>query len=374
MLSRIGAGALSVLLFSATLAACGSSTTSQSAQAKTHATTAAPLAVSLMVDPGVSYTWLPTLATSAGFFKKNDIDATDVPSLASGSVDMGALASGRVDVVLAGLSLAGPFMEKGIHMTVISGASKAFWNLVSPASEPLPQSFPADIRALRGKAIGVVALGTSSYYYARALVEAAGLPVNSVTYEALGPPINDVSAIQAGRVAAAMVTPDLGYLLVSRMHQRLLFNFGDVAQLHQAGGALGSIDGDSSYLFSLTSWVDQHKAAVHRMQLALMEADVWIHNPKNLPEVAKMLEAAKDIPSTIPASSVDSYVAGILPGVVSYVPKGVNAAHAHFWVSEGLLKTYMPPSQWFFSGIARSESAVLKEVRAAGQGDLGNSA
>lgn len=357
---------------SVTLAACSSSSPSTApAAASSHA---APVPVRVEIYLGSYYTWLPYLAQAEGFFRKNGLDATIIGDTGGGAVAFAALASGSADVAMGDLTLAGPYLEKGVALTAISGAVKAGWELVAPKGAGLPTSYPASVKALAGKTVGVVGLGTSSYFYVHSLAQAAG--VSSITYDAVGGvPANFVSALDAHRVAAATVTPDLAYYLVNDLGDQLVFNFNSSSALSQVGGYLGATAGKSDGLmWARTAWVTQHPGAVKRFQLAMDEADVWMHNPKNATKVLSLLAAEHDLATFEEGAAGIPFLKYALPDIISYMPAGSATAFMRFWVHEGVIQHPIPTSQWLSPTMPTSPAQVLAAVRAAGEGSLGDQA
>jgi len=362
-------------------AACSSSTSSTSSTTKpsksstTKSTT--PIPISIQLYSGSFYTYLADLAQTQGFFAKNGLDATMINVTAGGSVAMAAVASGSADMAMGDLPLTGPYLEKGVGMTAVSGAVRAAWEIVAAKGQTFPTSYPASIRALAGKTVGVVALGTSSYFYLKALLAASGMSPTSVNYAALGGvPANAVAALGSDRVAAALVSPDLAYYFVHDLHYQLVFNYNDPATLDSVGGIWKARAGKSGgYMWASNNWIAAHPGGVSRFQLAMEETDVWMHNPANLTKVIDDLTAQKNVPAFAKGAAGPAYFKALLPYEIAYVPAGSATAIRNFWVKSGVLDaTFPPPSKWFASGIPTSASQVVANVKAAGEGKLGNTA
>lgn len=359
------------------LAACGSSgSSSTTTTAAGSAASATPVDMNIEVYQGVYFTWLAYVANAQGYFKKNGINANIIPVTGGGSVAFAALANGSADVAMGDLSLAGPLMEKGQAISVISGAVNAGWKLVAPADSTLPTTYPASVKGLAGKPVGVVALGTSSYYFLQQLAVAAGLGPNGVTFEALGGlPQNFVSALQAHRVDATIADPAVTYYLTQTQHDKVLFDFSDQSQMQQAGPSLASVKGyPAGWMFSRNAWMTAHPAAVKKFQLSMEEADVWIHNPANLDKAVALLQSEQNLPAFAQGPAAAPFLKALLPTLISYIPSGAAQAFMDFWVKAGLLPKALPVSQWYSSSIPTSATQVVNDVKGAGMGSLGNSA
>lgn len=383
---RLTGGLGAITLTAALLSACGSSHSSSSATgssptsaASGSATTQAGSATSGPAVPmkveiylGSYYTWLPYIAAAKGFFAKNGINAQVVGLTSGGSVAFAALANGSADVAMGDLSLSGPLMEKGVGLKLISGAVNAGWELVAPKGSTAPTTFPASVQALKGKPVGVVALGTSSYYYLQQVAKAAGLGANGVNYTALGGVVaNAVSALGANRVAAAMLSPDAAYYLINDQGDKLLFDTSSASALTAAGGLLATIAGKSSAgMWARTGWLDAHPGVAKKFQLAMDEADVWMHQPANLQQVISVLQAEHDLASFESGAGAQKFFAYALPDISAAVPGGEPGAadYMNFWVKSGLLPKALPTSQWYSSTIPTTESQVQSAASAAGGG------
>jgi len=349
---------------------------SSSSNASTTKSTT-PIPVSIQLYSGSFYTYLADIAQTQGFFTKNGLDATMINVTGGGAVALAAIASGSADMVMGDLALVGPYLEKGVAVTAVSEATLAGWEIVGAKGDTFPTSYPASIHSLTGKSVGVVGLGTSSYEYMKTLVASAGMAPTSINYAALGGLDADaVAALGADRVAAAFVTPDLAYYLTNDLHYQLVYNFNSVADANAAGGIWKTLAGKSDgFMWATNSWIAAHPGGVSRYQLAMEEADVWMHNPANLAKVLADLEAQKNVPSFALGAAGPAYFKSILPYVVAYVPAGSATAFRSFWVKSGVLNAnFPPPSKWFASGIPTSSAQTVANVKAAGEGKLGSTA
>jgi ABC-type nitrate/sulfonate/bicarbonate transport system substrate-binding protein len=368
-------------------AACNSSAGTTTG---TTRTASAPVAVNVQYFPGSFYTWLVDLADKGGFFRDNGIAAHMVGVAGGESVAFAGLAHGSVDLVMGDTTVAGPLIDHGVALKVVTGSSSGGWLLVAPQSQPLPLPYPGAAHALAGKTLGVGTIGTSSYFYGRLLVTEAGLPADGVTFAALGAnPADLVSAIDSHRVAAAMVDPVTAYLLVKLQHNQAVISIGehqvsifgastDPLKLLPADSPLRAVEGvtgGGAWEFTTAAFAKDHPDTVKRIQLALEETDVWMHNPANLQTVARDLESGGNIPRFIVQAGAEfPFLQAILPLSGSYVsPKAIGAFQA-FWLGQGLLTKSVPVNQWYVPGLPQSPDAVVSDVRAAGRGNLGSSA
>ncbi len=354
------------------LAACGGASSHKPAAAAapsgTPATAEPPVTANVEIYSGSFFTWLPYLASAQGFFAKNGINAHIIPVTGGGSVAFAALANGAADVAMGDLSLAGPLMDKGQNLTVVSGAVQSNWKLIAPKGSPVPDGYPAGIAALKGKPVGVVALGTSSYHFLQSLSKAAGLGSDGVTYQALGGlPANSISAIEGNRVAAVMAGPDVAYYMLSTGRAKLVYDFSDPAALKKAGDPLALTAGrPGGWLFARTDWTKEHPAAVKRFQLALAETDVWMHDPANLDRVTALLVADQDLPKYAEGSAAAGFLKNILPYETAAVSADDVQAYQAFWHATGVVAKTPSIDTWLSPTVPANGAAVKAAVSAAG--------
>lgn len=352
------------------LAGCGggSSHKSVSAASGPPVTTEPPVTANVEIYSGSFFTWLPYLASKQGFFAKNGINSHIIPVTGGGAVAFAAMANGAADVAMGDLSLAGPLMDKGQNLTVISGAVNSNWKLIAPKDSSVPSGYPAGIAALKGKPVGVVALGTSSYHFLQELSKAAGLGADGVTYQALGGlPANFISAIEGNRVAAAMAGPDIAYYMLSTGRAKLVYDFSDSASLKQSGPLLASTaDHPGGWLWARGDWIKEHPAAVKRFQLALAETDVWMHDPANLDQVVALLESDQNLPKYAEGAAAAEFLKNILPDETAGVSPADASAYQSFWNKTGVVAKTPALDTWYSPSTPADNAAVKALVAAAG--------
>jgi NitT/TauT family transport system substrate-binding protein len=342
-----------------TAAGCGSSNSSP-----TSPDSAIPATIE--VYPQTYFSWLPVIAQGEGFFAKNGISARIVPVAGGGPVAMDALANGSADIAMADLSIAGPLLEKGVPLEVVSGAVNASWTLVGPAGAGGSASSPSDVKALDGKTIGVIVVGGSGYYFMEQLAATAGI---HVTYSAFGAPVaNAVAALSSHRVDAEVVNPDVAAYLERTHRARILFDFSNPADLKVAGAPLSYLAGQpNGWMVARSGWATAHPGAVRQFQLAMDEAEIWAHNPANLSHVIALLKSSDELAQFDSGADVNSAVRALLPSLISYIPAATPDAYMRFWVSAGLLSHAIAASKWMNPSVPTSEAQVASAVgRATG--------
>ena len=149
-MTKAMAGSVAVVVL---VTACGSSG-NKAIPTPGSAGSSAPVSVKVGYYPGSFFTWLVDLAWAAGFFQKNGIDAHMVPISAGGPVAFAGLVGGSLDLVMGDTTLAGPRIDKGIALRVVTGATSAGWVLVAPKGENLDSRTRKLCSPSRAKASG----------------------------------------------------------------------------------------------------------------------------------------------------------------------------------------------------------------------------
>jgi NitT/TauT family transport system substrate-binding protein len=140
-------------------------------------------------------------AKEAGYYEKNGLNV-EVISIPGSSLALQAMLSGELPVIQAGG--AGPIQTAlaGADTVVIASIAKRFsWWIFS-------QPNIARIEDLKGKIFGVTRFGTQSDLASRLALRRYGIdPEHDVTMVQTGGPAETVSAMAAGKVHAAAITP-----------------------------------------------------------------------------------------------------------------------------------------------------------------------
>lgn len=156
-------------------------------------------------------TFAPGLMTSVpiyiahryGYFKDNGINFEQV-DVTDGKTAAAALLSGSVDAAnIAGFSLFAA-AAKGQITPYISGLDNAQTTelVVSPSLKSAARKgYPAALRALKGKKIGITSIGSSQYYELAYSLEQAGLSTSDVTFVSLGGNASgETAALKTGQI------------------------------------------------------------------------------------------------------------------------------------------------------------------------------
>ena len=177
--------------------------------------------------PAKSLNYLPiTMGRDRGMFQAEGIDLQMV--LVGSTIQVAALTTGDIDFsgaqsqVMAGAARGLPVKVVGF-LTI----KPSFWLMAKPEIKSM-----AD---LKGKIIGITAIGSSTDTLARFLVSKNGLtPDREVAFIGTGTTSNILTAMKAGTVDAGVLSPPFN-AMATQMGYRTLAYFGDYVEQSLSG-------------------------------------------------------------------------------------------------------------------------------------------
>jgi NitT/TauT family transport system substrate-binding protein len=182
--------------------------------------------------PAKSLNYLPiTIGRDKGMFQGEGIDLQLV--LVASTIQVTALTTGDIDFsgaqsqVMAGAARGLPVKVVGFLTT-----KPSFWLMAKPEIKSMAE--------LKGKIIGITAIGSSTETLARFLVTKNGLtPDREVAFIGTGTTANILTAMKAGTVDAGVLSPPFN-AMATQMGYRTLAYFGDYVEQSLSG--LGTAD------------------------------------------------------------------------------------------------------------------------------------
>jgi NitT/TauT family transport system substrate-binding protein len=308
------------------------------------------------------YSWAGIIAQNEGFFKKNGVNA-ELKQIDNGTLATTALASGDITMAFQDLSLVSPYLNKGQKFTAITATGQLSWDVVAPKNSSSPTAFPASVASLKGKKIGVPSLGSVAYYYAQAYLKAAGVDPSSVQFVAVGPFAQVPAVIATGQVDAAVVTPDQTYQLEKAGSIKVLFS--TVKDRDKVDSELAKVIGTpGAFYFAQSAWATKNPGEVKKVQKAIAQADVWAHDPANLPALTSMLQQMKLLPANITdQKALQNYVAYAVTFMSTYASAANMQAYVDFWKSNGLLKADVTGAGLLSPTMATTEEQTVAQAK-----------
>lgn len=222
--------------------------------------------ISLMVGGIDKIIYLPVkLAQQLGYFRDEGLEV-DLQSEYSGGQGVDELLVGTVQGVVG-------FYD---HVIYMQSMGKSVVSLIQFAQAPgevelVSVRTPTPIQSLtdlKGRALGVTGLGSSTQYLSRYLVLSAGLKLSQVTFVPVGTGDDFIRALTHGAIAAGMTTEPTASRLLESGQARVLVD------LRTPEDAARALDGPypGACLYMESAWVAHHRGECQKLVNALVKA------------------------------------------------------------------------------------------------------
>ena len=264
--------------------------------------------ITLMVGGIDKIIYLPVkLADRLGYFANEGLDV-ELRSEWSGIHGADMLLVGSVQGVVG-------FYDHALYM---QAQGKAVVSVVQFAQAPgeveLVSTRLSGIRGmadLKGHALGVTGLGSSTQFLSRHLVLSAGLKLNQVSFIPVGTGDAFIEAMNRGTIHAGMTTEPTASRLLNTGSARVLVDLRTPEDTAQAlGGPY-----PASCLYMQTAWVSRHKPEVQKLVNALVRALRYIQNHT-------AAEIASEMPAEFYAGDKGVYVKALARSKPIFIPDG----------------------------------------------------
>ena len=266
----------------------------------------------LAVGGGQGLIYLPfALTWRLGYFKEGGLDV-DIENLAGGGQALRALIGGSADVVSG-------FYDHTIQMQAQGRSIKAFVmqqrypGLVLLVSKSAREKGVQTLADLKGKRIGVTALGSSSHFFVNFLLTGVGLSVDDFSTLGVGLGTTAIAAIRSNQIdALSALEPTV----------TTLQNSGDIgivlADTRTTSGTNKVFGGPypSACMYTKEEFIKQYPNAVKALTTAMIKTLRWIQSHK--PE-----EIAAAVPEEYYQGSKELYIQSVRNMIDSYSQDGM---------------------------------------------------
>jgi NitT/TauT family transport system substrate-binding protein len=253
--------------------------------------------------------YLPAkLAEQLGLFRAAGIDV-ELRSESSGVEARDALLSGGVDGVVGfydhtvALQAKGKLVQSVVQFTVSTGEAL----VVGARSAAAVQS----VAGLRGRAVGVTGLGSSTGFLTQYLALAHGVRRNEMTLVPVGAGDRFIAAMRSGRIDAGMTTEPTLSRLLKNAEASILVDLRTPADTIAALGGLYP----SACLYMGNAWVERNRPKVQGVVTALVGALSYI-DQHSAEEIARVM------PADYYAGDRELYVKAIAAAKSMFTPDG----------------------------------------------------
>jgi NitT/TauT family transport system substrate-binding protein len=249
--------------------------------------------------PGDIINLVPWVADAKGIFKKHCLDVKLVP-LVGGPASLTALVNGTLEYANGAMDSPMRARVRGVDVRITANMYAENWSVLVAgnglAMPNLKDGYPAMMKDLVGKKIGVTALAATTEAYMKSAFEGAGLSTDSATYVAVGGVTTAVPALKGEVVDAAMMFgtgPELAEAL----------GVGKIVLDYRKGvgpASLRALRGATLSWAAFGPYIDKNQDAVAAFTRANNEAIAWIQNPQNRTELYKIIGDHMPLPDTLP--------------------------------------------------------------------------
>ncbi len=322
----------------------------------TDKTPAAMTKVRVMIYNG-AYTSLPAhIAKDLGLYAKYNLDV-DLVVMNSGPAGVAAMLGGSLDFAEPPTDQIIENQIKGTDLRIVVGNEvKNFFNLIVANKVALPnlaKGYPDVIHDLKGKRIGVNALGASTHLMMNALLRGAGMTPDDVTYVADGSSNTALAAWQADRLDAQMAFTPFPEIIAALGSGRSAVDFSNgqgPPLLQKLGGAFEAFSAKASY-------IKEHPDVVNGFIKAQSEAITWIKDPANrsklVDEVGKYVNTAI-IPEAKRSQTVNLMIDNYNRYFGYTVDRGAVDAWNQYLLENKLIPHAVPASVVVYAGAPKS--------------------
>lgn len=313
---------------------------------------ATPTKVRVMVYNG-AYTSFPVfVAQDMGFYAKYHLDP-ELTVVSSGPAGVAALLGGSLDFIEVPTDQIIENQVRGSDLRIIVGNEvQNFFDVLARNSTKLPheaQGYPAIIQDLKGKRIGVNALGASTHLMMNALLRGAGMPADDVTYVADGSSNTALAAWQADRVDVQVNFTPFPEIIKALGDGRSIIRFS----AGQGPEVLRKLGGAFEDWSCKASFIRDHPDVVNAFIKAHSDTLNWIKDPTNRTKVTDLVGKYVNT-SVIPAEKREQAVQLMIDSYNQYfgatVDRDAIAAWNQYLLDNKLIARAVPADAVIYTG------------------------
>lgn len=222
-----------------------------------------------------------------GFCAKRGLDCRAI-MLGSGPLALQAAAAGSVDLIVSSADVMMQAASRGNDVMILgTHVSNNIYSLSASAEMAQAtngQTYPANMKVLVDKRIGVTARGSSTEMITRALFAGAGLDTDKVAFVAVGGPATAYSALASKQVDAVLSWDPLPAICEA---SKLCSTF--VAMNEGEGPAeMKAMNGGFVVWQARREYVEKNAVVIDSFLKAHTDAVGWLRDPKNIAEAREI--------------------------------------------------------------------------------------
>lgn len=235
--------------------------------------------------PGIIGT-LARVAVEKGYCTKNGVQCT-LTTIPAAPLGVQTLMAGGIEVALAPSEVAIQSAARGSDLRIVGGMFNVspFMLFVGPnLFESAAKGYPAVMRDLKGKKIGVTARGAAPEFQVKSMLLQAGMKADDVTFVAVGSPNTGYPALVNKQVDAVMsFTPFDGFCDVLQTCRIAIF-----PAKSEGPKVLTDLNGAGGLYVMRRDYAEKSPAAMDAFVKALHDAERFTTDPANGAELLQI--------------------------------------------------------------------------------------
>lgn len=314
--------------------------------------TAADTPIRVMVYQGAYTSLTAHVANDLGFYKKHGL-AAELVVAASGPAGVAAMLGGSIDFAEPPADQIILNVLKGTDLKMVVGNEiRNFYSVIARDKKSLPNAdkgYPDVIRDLKGKTIGVNALGATTHLMMNAVLLDAGMSPNDVTYLAVGSATTGLAAWQAGRVDVQVAFTPFTQIVTGDGSGEIILDLSKgegPAALTQLGGAFEGFAATGDY-------IKNNKQTVDAFIKAHVDAITWMKDPANREKMTELVTKHVAV-AIIPEASRAQTIAKMIETYDNYLGYTIDPAAIAGWnkylADSGLATRPVTPEEIIYEG------------------------
>ncbi len=311
--------------------------------------------IRVMVYNGAYTSLTAHVAKDLGFYEKNGLNA-ELVTVASGPAGVAALLGGSLDFAEPPTDQVILNVLKGTDLKVVVGnETKNFYKIIARDKASMPNAgkgYPDVVKDLKGKTIGVNALGATTHLVMNAILKEAGMAPEDVTYLAVGSAATALAAWEAGRVDVQVAFTPFPEIVAE-------MGTGEpILDLSKGDGpaALTTMGGAFEGFITTGDFIARNKDTVDAFIKAQVEAITWIKDSANRAKLIELVNQHVAV-SVIPEGKRAQTIERMIDNYATFLgytvdPKAIDGWNEYLAAS-GLSSRPVTADEVIYSGAPR---------------------
>lgn len=260
--------------------------------------------IRVMIFAAVFNQMVTYVAQDAGQFGKNCLAATLVP-VNTGPAGLAQLQAGSLQFSDSSFDNTLVAQHRGLPIKVVVGESGGIpYSIVVRRDLEMSNEkagYPAVMKDLVGKKIGVFGLGTGSEAFVKALFRGADLSPTAPTFIAVGSTPTQLAALQNKAVDAVIMADPAQDIAQQSGYGRIVL---DLRKSNVGPKAIQDLAGTFQVKVASDALIRENPDLVKRYIKANQEAATWIRDPANFDSLLKIMKGRVNLGREIPNGEV----------------------------------------------------------------------